>query len=292
MSLEYDSAERENEEAGFIDAYGVKVPPPLPPDRTIAFGDDVLQSLDFWQAKPMSAAAPLIFFVHGGAWCAGDKALDTGYWKAKHFPEAGYALASVNYRLVPQATVEQQVADVVSALRAIVDRADELGIDAQRIVMMGHSASAHLAALVGTDESHLHTVGLTFANIAGVVGNDGASYDAARQIADIDPDWRPVFVEAFGSDQERLRRLSPTFQTAAPNAPDFLLLHMPHRADGGIRQAHDLADALRAAGSNAAVVEVDAPPLTGHHEMNQRLGEPGHGTTLAVDEWLKEVFKS
>ena len=70
----------------------------------------------------------------------------------------------------------------------------------------------------------------------------------------------------------------------------FLLLHMPHRADGGIRQAHDLAAALRRSGSTARVEMVDAPRETGHHELNLRMGEPGFGATTAVDAWLAELF--
>ena len=173
----------------------------------------------------------------------------------------------------------------------MIDRAAELGIDRQRIVLMGHSAGAHLVTLLGTDERWLRAVGLSLADIAGVIGNDGACYDAPYQIEMISPDWRQAFLDAFGEDLERQRRLSPLFQAAVPNASHFLLLHMPHRADGGIRQAHDLADALRAAGSTAQVEQIEAPALTGHHELNLRIGEPGFGATAVVDAWLQWVFE-
>ena len=274
-----------------IDAYGVRVPPPLPPERTFAYGGHERHRIDFWQAKGGNGIAPLVFFVHGGAWRTGDKALDTGYWKMTHFPQAGYALAAINYRLVPHATLEEQAEDAANALRAVLDHAGELGVDPARVILMGHSAGAHLVALLGIDETWLRAAGLSLSQIAGVIGIDGAAYDAPMQIAMIQPDWRGAFIDAFGEEPERQRRLSPRFHTAAPNAPHFLLLHMPHRADGGIRQMQELAEALRAAGSTARIVEVATEGVeTGHHELNQLMGQPGHGTTVAVDQWLGDLF--
>ena len=79
---------------------------------------------------------------HGGAWRRGDKEHDTGYWKAAHFPQRGFALASINYRLVPGATVEQQAEDAAAALRAIVDRAGELGVAPEQVEEYARAARA------------------------------------------------------------------------------------------------------------------------------------------------------
>ena len=151
--------------------------PKAPGSETIAYGSDPLQVLDIWRAKGAKGPAPLIVYVHGGGWKRGSKDNATGRFKPVHYPEQGYAFASINYRLVPAATVEQQAADVAGAVKALVDRADTLGIDRRRIVLMGHSAGAHLVALVGTDERYLKGAGLSFADIAGVIPNDGAAYD-------------------------------------------------------------------------------------------------------------------
>lgn len=276
--------------SGTHKAYGVEVPEPLPPELTISYGPHERHRVDFWRAPAGDAPAPLLFFVHGGAWRAGDKVLDTGYWKQSYFPGRGMALASTNYRLVPEASVEQQAEDAAAALKAVLDRADELGIDPQRVVLLGHSAGAHLVTLLGTDESWLRGAGLSFANIAGVIGNDGACYDVPHQLQGVPEQWRGAFIEAFGEDPGRQRRLSPTCNADGSNASHFLLLHMPHRADGGITQAHDLADAVRATGSTARVVQVDASEDNGHHELNLWLGRPGHGATMAVEEWLQEIM--
>jgi len=270
--------------------YGIEVPEPLPPDISFAYGGHERHVADVWHAKDATGPAPLVLAIHGGAWRAGDKALDTCFWKQSYFPAKGFTLAAINYRLVPESTVEQQAEDAANALAAMLGRADELGIDPTRVVLLGHSAGAHLACLLGTDESWLRAAGLSFANIAGVIGNDGACYDVAMQIEHIMPPWRGSFFEAFGEEPGRQRRLSPNCHTDGTNAPAFLLLHMPERPESGIVQANNLADAVRATGSTARVVQVEAQGDTAHHELNLLLGKPGHGSTIAVDAWLDEQF--
>ena len=112
-----------------------------------AYGSDALQKLDFWPAAS-ARPAPLVLFVHGGGWKRGDKKSATGMQKVEHLTNEGFAFASINYRLVPAATVEQQAADVSAAVAWHRSHAARLGIDASRIVLMGHSAGAHLVALV------------------------------------------------------------------------------------------------------------------------------------------------
>lgn len=257
-----------------------------PGAETIAYGGDSLQTLDIWRAE--GAPAPLIVFVHGGGWKRGDKDNATGRFKPVHYPQQGYAFASINYRLVPAATVEQQAADVAAAVRALVDRADALGVDRRRIALMGHSAGAHLVALVGTDERYLRGAGLSFADIAGVIPIDGAAYDVAAQMHDGPPVMQKTYEQAFGSDPARQGALSPTAQAAAPNAAQFLLLYV-QRPDG-VRQAEVLGKALQAGGTRVEHGSFPGEGLQGHAEINRRLGDPAYAPTAMVDAWLKRVF--
>lgn len=257
----------------------------------ISYGADPLQTLDFWRAEggvKAGSPAPLIVYVHGGGWQRGSKDNATGKWKPAHFPGEGYGFASINYRLVPAATVEQQAADIAAAVKALVDRADALGIDRRRIVLMGHSAGAHLVALVGTDERYLRGAGLSFADVAGVIPIDGAAYDVTAQMKDGPGMMQKTYAQAFGTDPARQRALSPTMQAGAPNAPRFLLLHV-QRPDG-VRQAEALAAALKAGGSAAETGSFPGTGLGGHMEINRRLGDPDYAATGRVDGWLKGVF--
>jgi acetyl esterase/lipase len=253
-----------------------------------AYGAAPLQQLDY--AHPAGAGpAPLIVFVHGGGWQRGDKASATGPHQVAHWTGDGYAFASINYRLVPNATAEQQAADVAAAIAWLRSNAARLGIDTTRIVLMGHSAGAHLVALVGTDPQYLAAAGITLSDLRGVIALDGAAYDVARQMADSGRLMRSTYLAAFGTDAARQRQLSPTLQAHAPNAPAFLLAHVD-RADGKT-QAEALGAALRQAGTPVQVASVDGKGLRGHMEINRLLGNADYPGTAVVDDWLRGLLQ-
>lgn len=262
----------------------------VPGATTLAYGADPLQVLDFWPAKGAGTGkpAPLVLYVHGGGWKRGSKDSATGSFKAPHYTGEGYGFASINYRLVPGAKVEQQASDVAQALAALLAKADALGIDRARVVLMGHSAGAHLVALVGTDPQYLAKAGLSYADIAGVIPNDGAAYDVPAQMREGPAVMKATYEQAFGTDPARQRALSPTLQAGAPNAPAFLLLHV-QRADG-ITQARALETALRGAGTPVERRDFPGEGLKGHMEINRSLGDPAYAATGVVDAWLKQIF--
>ncbi len=253
-----------------------------------SFGTDPLQKLDFWAAKDKAKPAPIVIFVHGGGWKRGDKRNATGADKVTHFLEQGYAVASVNYRLVPAAKVEDQAADVASAFAWLRSNATRLNIDPARMVLMGHSAGAHLVALVGTDPRYARAAGFALNDIRGVIPLDGAAYDVPAQIADGGRFMQGTYAEAFGSDPARQRALSPTLHADGPNAPAFLILHIDR--DDGKRQSEALGAALRKAGTPAQVTRIEGRGLTGHAEINRKLGQPDYPATPVVDAWLKTRF--
>ena len=266
---------------------GEQVPQPQG-KQTMAYGSDKLQVLDFYPAQSGDKRAPLVLFVHGGGWKRGSKDNADGTWKAPHFTAEGYAYTSINYRLVPDATVEQQAADIAAALRYLIGNAARLGFDPSRIVIMGHSAGAHLVSLVGTDEQYLRGAGLSFASIDGVLPIDGAAYDVPQQITDGGNFMHDTYLQAFGSDPARQRALSPTFQAAAPNAPAFLLIHVMRK--DGVAQNKELEAALKQSGTRVQRREFPGTGLKGHGEINRQLGNPDYAATPVVDAWLKQVF--
>ncbi|MBU7579162.1 MAG: alpha/beta hydrolase [Porphyrobacter sp.] len=264
-------------------AAAMKAPAP----QTMSYGSDSLQALDLWVPQGTSKA-PLVLFVHGGGWKRGSKDNAVGRAMPAHMLAQGYAFASIDYRLVPKNTVEEQAADVAAALAHILKRADALGIDRTRVVLTGHSAGAHLVALVGTDERYLKKVGLSFADLKGVMPNDGAAYDVTAQIADAGAMMKDTYTQAFGTDPARHKALSPTLQAAAPNAPAFLLLHV-QRPDA-VAQSKALAEALKKGGAQAEVAGFPGEGLQGHMEINRKLGQPDYPATPVMDAWLKKVL--
>lgn len=265
--------------------------------QTLRYGGDPAQTITFWpvypNGGPVTRPAPLIVFIHGGGWSRGTAATGTGKWKEAHLPDRGYAFASVDYRLVPQASVEDEAADVAHALASLLQQADQLGIDPRRIVLMGHSAGAHLVALVGTDERYLRSAGLTFGNVAGIVAIDGAGYDVPEQMRTGGRFMERMYSAAFGDDPARQRALSPTLRAQARpyangKAPRFLLIHV-QRPDG-VRQAEALEAALRSAGAQVERDGFDGSGLMGHLTINRRLGDPAYPATPVVDRWLAVLF--
>jgi acetyl esterase/lipase len=90
--------------------------------------------------------APLIVWVHGGAWLAGSKA----DWVPAAYLADGYAVASVGYRLSRHAVFPAQIEDVKAAVRWLRAHAADYRLDPDRIAAWGASAGAHLVALLGT----------------------------------------------------------------------------------------------------------------------------------------------
>ncbi|MDX1401520.1 MAG: alpha/beta hydrolase, partial [Kiloniellales bacterium] len=120
----------------------------LPCKRDLAYGPEPSQVLDLFLPSHLAgSAAPLLFFVHGGYWQALDKS-DFAFI-APAFLAKGIAFASVNYTLAPAARVKDIVLEVRRAWEWIGDHTQELGIDPARIVVCGHSAGGHLAAMIG-----------------------------------------------------------------------------------------------------------------------------------------------
>jgi acetyl esterase/lipase len=253
---------------------------PAPGTREFAYGADPKQRLDL--VKPVGVArAPVLLFIHGGGWSIGDKA-HAAPEKARWTNSKGWAFATANYRLVPQATVEQQAADVAGAIAWLRANAAREGLDPDRIVLMGHSAGAHLAALVGTDPQYLKAAGVPMSAVKGIVLLDGAGYDVPAQASAEMNLVKPMYEAAFSTDPKRQAALSPTRHAAAPNVGRWLILPIERRADSQA-QSKELADALNRAGASAIVVAV---PGESHGSLNKGLGEAGDFATEHVARFL------
>ena len=257
--------------------------PLAPGTREYAYGADPKQRLDL--VKPPGVARALVLlFIHGGGWSIGDKAHAAGN-KAIWANSKGWAFASANYRLVPQATVESQAADVASAIAWLRANAASQGLDPDRIVLMGHSAGAHLVALVGTDPTYLKAAGVPMGAIKGVVLLDGAGYDVPTQASAEMNIVKPMYEAAFSNDPRRQAALSPTRHAAAPNVARWLILPIERRADSQA-QSKGLAEALTRAGASATVIAV---PDESHGSLNKGLGEASDFATAQIDRFLDAI---
>ena len=124
-----------------------KVPEGVTVHRDVAYVTDghERQKLDLY-VPDTGENLPLIIWVHGGAWKGGDKT----HFTPKEYLKAGYAGASLNYRLSQHAVFPAQIEDVKAAVRWLRANAGTYRLDPNRFAAWGSSAGGHLVAMLGT----------------------------------------------------------------------------------------------------------------------------------------------
>jgi acetyl esterase/lipase len=246
--------------------------------------DPNLTSLDVY-APANARQAPVVVMIHGGGWRRGDKALARmAGLKSEFFTGAGYVFVSVNYRLSPEVRHPTHVQDVARALAYVYDHIAEYGGDPEQIIVMGHSAGAHLAALVATDERYLAQAGKDLTLLKGVILLDGAGYDIPALMRTAGPLGRAIYEAAFTSDPAVQRDASPITHVApGKGIAPFLLIHVATR-EASAAESRQLAAALQDAGAHAEVLAAEGKT---HKTINTELGQPGDGPTQAVMAFLE-----
>lgn len=179
------------------------------------------QSLDLFLPPPGTADPPLLVFIHGGFWILSDDEYKIGPSLADELASRGVAVALVRYRLGPKHRHPAQAQDVAAAVSHLIDNAARYGFDPRQIYLAGHSAGAHLAALIALDESYLNAYRKSSKNLAGVVGISGI-YNLSDR-SEFSVDQRRAIRDVFGDDPRVLREASPVTHVK-PGAPPFLLL--------------------------------------------------------------------
>ncbi len=245
-----------------------------------------LQTLDI--TAPAGAKAtgrPIAFLIHGGAWAFGDKGAAFAQPKTDWFLRRGFVVVSANYRLSPQVKHPAHITDIARALAWVRAHAGEFGGDPDKIVLLGHSAGAHLAALATVDHDRLSAAGVPAESLKGVILLDGAGYDIPYQMSEAGPWLRRRYREAFGPSASTQRDASPALRVKAGRSyPPFLIFHTPSREDAK-HQSEALADALRQAGGSAVVIA--AQRGESHLSINREFGEETDPETLRAESELR-----
>ncbi|NUM52018.1 MAG: alpha/beta hydrolase [Candidatus Hydrogenedentes bacterium] len=225
---------------------------------------------------------PVLVFIHGGSWVFGDKRQIGG--KADAFVAAGYVFVSINYRLSPAVQHPAHAQDCGAAVAWVHENIANYGGDPKRIYVMGHSAGAHLAALVSTDESYLKAGGCSLGAIRGTIVLDGGGYDIPSMVNGGEPLARGRYQRAFGKDEAVWRNASPISHVAKDKQiPPFLLVHAGERV-ASLRQADGLGAKLREAGVKAELFHAENK---NHMTLNKDIGATEDATTRAILAFLE-----
>lgn len=243
--------------------------------RDVAYGSDPRQRFDVYM--PTNARqAPVILLVHGGAWRNGDKAMrNVVQNKVARWVPRGFVVISTNYRLLPDAAPLQQAQDVAQALALAQRRAAEWGGDRRGFILIGHSAGAHLVALLAAAPSIARDRGA--GPWLGTVALDSAALDVVRIMQSR---HLPLYDRAFGSDPAGWLAVSPQQQLQARAAP-FLAVCSSRRTDS-CPAAQAFVDKAIAWGGRAQTLPEDLS----HAQINELLGTPGDYTTQ-VEAFLR-----
>lgn len=237
---------------------------------------DKLVSLDIYtpQNKPESLRLPAIIMLHGGSWRSGDKDnLPVVGNKVPYFVREGFVFISINYGLTPEIKYPQQPQDVADAIAFIHKNADDYGIDANDITLMGHSAGAQLAALVCTDGKFMLKAGSSTKAIRRAVILDGISNLVTKiqqdQRDDNENNDRDIKA-AFGASQAELENGSPVYQVKS-FVKDYTPPMMFYFRGNRERAQDDLGmiTVLRKNGISAGGVYILA---YSHSDMNVKVG--------------------
>lgn len=241
-----------------------------------------LQKLDVYSPSK-SGSRPVLIYVHGGAWRMGDK--KSGARHAGYYLKNDVVFVSINYRMLPDFKHPAYVQDVASSVKWVVDNIDTYGGDPDKIAISGHSAGAHLVALLGSAPKYLAAHGLDLKVLKFVVGVDTASYDFTLP-QDQGVFLRRVISKAFGRGSAQLSDASPRqyiLNAKRSDYPDFRLFVTDQREDA-VDQTQEFYDALKSSGADVQQYVVKG---ASHKEMNEQMSDP---RSIVGQEILKSVL--
>ena len=225
---------------------------------------------------PGAGPHPVLVWIHGGAWWEGHRRNTSELLGSAaifgRLTTAGFAVATIDYRLSGEARFPAQLFDVKAAIRWLRYRSAELGIDAGRIAVWGESAGGHLAALAGltgmnVDLDYRTQIGTGFVpaanDLMAVVDWFGVS-DLGTMDEQSPPDSQVRHDEPDSPESHllggRVSQFPELVRAANPcvlahrAAPPFLLMHGTADRTVPYGQSVQLADALQRAGARVRLV--------------------------------------
>lgn len=234
----------------------------------ISYGKGERLELDVF--SPGTGEHPVVVFFYGGAWTAGKKS-DYGFVGAV-LAAHGYVTVIPDYRLYPEVRFPEFMEDGAQAVVWVREHAREFGGDPDRIVLMGHSAGAHMAAMLALNDAYLAKAGVPEHSIVGLIGLSGP-YDLVPNSDTLnaiftDPyrpeDWQPV-------------------RFASSRAPPTLLLHGQDDTVVFATHTQKLNDALQSRGVR---VEAHFYPNRDHADTIASFAVAARFRTPALEDTL------
>ena len=247
---------------------------------------------DHYRPRKVDGPAPAVVLVHGGAWMHGDPSQAAG--NALHLARRGIATVSLSYRLAPEHRFPAPVHDVRHGLRWVRAHAAELGIDPERLALIGLSAGAHLALMAHVArrlpelEPPLPPALRDVPEDVRAIILHYGPYDLSRTRPF--PDGIDPAGEHLGprrGETAWVKLASPVEHAALVDAP-VLLIHGTKDTVVSHRESVRMHDALTAAGKRAALLLLEGAP---HAFQIEWRGDANRRANEAMDAFLAEHLR-
>lgn len=219
------------------------------------YGDHADEALDLY--RPENDAAPVLIFLHGGAWRLLSK--DESGYLAPLFAKADVMTVAVNFSNAPAASLDTMAAQIRRAVAFLRGHVAEFGGDPERIYLAGHSSGAHLAAMAALEEP-----------VAGVILVSG--------VYDLEPVRLSARNEYLHLDDAAAARNSP-LHALRPGLPPAIVAWGGGELDEFQRASRDCATAWEAQG---APVEQVFIPENNHFDMGDAFADPSSPLTRSM----------
>lgn len=233
-------------------------------EKNIAYGPDRAQKFDaYLPAHPQNA--PILFMVHGGGWRKGDK--DIGRVvdnKVARWVPKGVIFVTVNYRMDDAVTPVMEADDVAAALVKVQQLAPSWGGNPDNVILMGHSAGAHLVTLINSAPEIATAKGARLWK--GTISLDSGAMNVPQIMTGR---HMRLYDDAFGKDPKLWEAASPYHRLQAATQP--LLGICRQRSLDACPQNRQLAQKANSLGGRMDV----QPEAMTHGEINSELGLPG-----------------
>ncbi len=241
----------------------------------IAYGAHPRQQLDIYRADPATEKAPIVVFYYGGGWKDGDRAIYKFVGTA--LAKRGITTVIPDYRLFPEVQFPGFVDDAAKAYGWVGNNASRLGRCGgnRPIIVVGHSAGAHTAALLSLDASYLDRHATGTRRPAAMIGLAGPYA--------FDPTTWPSTKDVFASARATPDRTRPVTFAVQGLAPPTLLLHGGDDETVKLYNTRDLGAAIKAAGQRVQVVEY---PGIGHVGLILTVSKPLRWRASALDDMV------
>ncbi len=236
--------------------------------------------LDLYLPAGSASPTPALLWFHGGGLKNNSKDNDFAPEISQALADRGIAVATVSYRLSPEATFPAYIEDGAAAFAWVHAHAADYGIDPERLFIAGHSAGGYLTSMLGSDPRWLGQHGLTTDTIAGLVPVSGQAmtHTTVREERGLS-----------GRSQVTADEAAPIFHTSK-TSPPWLIIYAENDMATRAEENAFFVSALRATGHPN--VRAHQIPDRNHGSVAHQIREPGDPVLELIVKFVEEMSRA